>query len=540
MKQVPALLSFTLYLVITALPSDAQNYKFRQYGIEEGICHPFVYTINQDAKGYIWLGTGEGLCRYNGFEFDGDFEADSLPDAFVKKSYRDSKGNLWFGHNDGSITVYDGTKFLVMDTGDRITSTINDIEEDPDGRIVFATQNQGLIIVGEDHGVEIIQEPFNRKLISSISFTPAGQLFVGTFDGMHLYGYDFSSDTITYQSKISAVPNTQITDIVYDGQGGLFWIGSLDEGLHALKFDENNAASSSVEKIGNDEMLKYTSVLSITLDRAGYLWLSTRGEGVYKLAVGLDDMAITEFINFSQHNGLGFKYTTEVFQDLEGNFWISTYGNGLAGLFDEAFTFHDYQDQSGTTISAVLTDEEGFWMAGNGKLVRYMTGLQSTMKEYSSANGLPQDKITALFEDENGYLWIGTGSSGLYRMNVEQGVISRYFYSENSLENIVNAIDGTEGIIWVATNNGVLSINFTNGKMYLSIPGVVPGSPPAVTVSCLSIRKRSMRSRPSKWLYLNSFRSRKMNTGTYGRLRPMTGFSSSWPTPWSIILFTMD
>jgi len=465
MKQVSLLLSFTLYLVVTAFSLQAQNYKFRQYGVEDGICHPFVYTINQDTEGYIWLGTGEGLCRYNGFEFDGDFEADSLPDAFVKKSYRDKEGNMWFGHNDGSITLYDGTKFLVMDTEDRITSTINDIAEDTEGRIVFATQNQGLIIIDEDHGVEIIQEPFKRKLISSISFTPSGQLLVGAFDGMHLYGYDFSADTITYLSKISAVPNTQITDIVHDVRGDLFWIGSQDEGLHALKLDENNAASSPVEKIGNDDILKYTSILSITVDRDGYLWLSTRGEGLYKLAVSVDDMSITEFVNFGEHNGLGSKYTTDVFQDLEGNFWISTYGNGLAGLFDEAFTFHDYQDQTGTTLSAVLADEKGFWMAGTGKLVRYNTGLLSTMTEYGPGNGLPQDKITALFEDDKGYLWIGTGNSGLYRMNVQQGVIARYFISQNSLENIVNAIDGTGGIIWMATNNGVYSINIATGEM---------------------------------------------------------------------------
>ena len=465
MKQVPLLLSFTLYLVVSTFSLHAQNYKFRQYGVEDGICHPFVYTVIQDTKGYIWLGTGEGLCRYNGFEFDGDFEADSLPDAFVKKSHRDSKGNLWFGHNDGSITLYDGTEFLVMDTEDRINSTINGIAEDPEGRIVFATQNQGLIIVDEDFGVEIIQEPFKRKLISSISFTPEGQLLVGAFDGLHLYGYDFSADTITYQSKISALPNTQITSIVYDGQQGRFWIGSQDEGLYTMIFDENNPTASSIEKIGNENILKYTSVLSITVDRDGYLWLSTRGEGVYKLAVSKDDLSITEIVNFGEHNGLGSKYTTDVFQDLEGNFWISTYGNGLAGLFDEAFTFHDYQDQTGTTLSAVLTDEEGFWMGGNGKLVRYNTGLQSTRKEYGPGSGLPMDKITALYEDDNGYLWIGTGNSGLYRMNVEQEVISRYFISQNSLENIVNAIDGAGDIIWMATNNGVFSINFGTGKM---------------------------------------------------------------------------
>ena len=91
MKHASLLLSFTLCLVVSAFSLHAQHYKFRQYGVEDGICHPFVYTAIQDTKGYIWLGTGEGLCRYNGFEFDGNFEADSLPDAFVKKSFRDTQ-----------------------------------------------------------------------------------------------------------------------------------------------------------------------------------------------------------------------------------------------------------------------------------------------------------------------------------------------------------------------------------------------------------------------------------------------------------------
>ena len=215
---------------------------------------------------------------------------------------------------------------------------------------------------------------------------------------MHLYGYDFKGDTVTYQSKIAQVPNTQITDIVYDESGDIYWVGSQDEGLYAMKFDENDATSIQVEKIRNNEMLQHTSIQSITVDRDDYLWLSTRGEGVYKLAVSLEDLSITEFINFSEHNGLGSINTTEVFQDLEGNIWIGTYGNGLAALFDEAFTFHDYKDQTGNSLYSVLTDEDGFWMAGNGKLIKYTSGLQASMEIYGAENGLPQDRIPYTLE----------------------------------------------------------------------------------------------------------------------------------------------
>ena len=82
-------LGFSMLFQVFTLDAGSQNYKFRQYGVQDGLCHPFVYALNQDAKGYIWACTGEGLCRYDGSGFYGDFTADSLPSAFARKSYRD-------------------------------------------------------------------------------------------------------------------------------------------------------------------------------------------------------------------------------------------------------------------------------------------------------------------------------------------------------------------------------------------------------------------------------------------------------------------
>ncbi len=467
MKQFTAFfLSFSLFVLIPVPPPlYAQTYNFRLYGIEDGICHPFVYTVNQDANGYLWLGTGEGLCKYDGFNFSGDFEADSLPAAFVKKSLKDSKGNLWFGHNDGNITLYDGREFHVIDPGAKISSTINGIAEDPEGRIVFATQNQGLIIINEDLETTLIRDPFERKLISSIAFSASGQLLAGAYDGLHVYACDFSSaDTITYIEKISGVPYTQITDIVYDKAGDLYWIGSLDEGLYSLKINPDDPGNSLVGKIGDDKMLQYTSILSILVDNEGYLWLSTQGEGVYKVSVNRMDPGIEELINFSEHNGLGIRFVREVFQDLEGNIWIGTYGNGLAALFNEALTFYEYSDRMGNTIQSVIADDEGYWMAGTGKLVRVKTGFGGSTQVFTASNGVPADKITALFRRE-GTLWIGTGTTGLYRMNISQGRVSPWYSSQNSLENTINAIDGRDGVLWVATNNGVLSVDESTGAI---------------------------------------------------------------------------
>jgi len=182
-----------------------QKYEFRQFGIEEGICYSFIYTVNQDKNGYLWLGTGEGLCKFDGFNFTSDFTTDSLPPAFVKKTFRDQQGNLWFGHNDGSITKYDGARFTIINTLGKITSTINDIVQDSTGNILFATQNQGIIIVKKDLKVKFIVEPFRRKLLSSLCFTTQGKLLIGTNDGLHLYEFDAVNDTAWPVTKISQV-----------------------------------------------------------------------------------------------------------------------------------------------------------------------------------------------------------------------------------------------------------------------------------------------------------------------------------------------
>ncbi len=70
----------------------------------------FVYTVNQDSRGFIWAGTGEGIFRFDGFTFTGGLVTDSLSNGVASVSYRDEKGTLWFGYQGGNIK-YDGKTF---------------------------------------------------------------------------------------------------------------------------------------------------------------------------------------------------------------------------------------------------------------------------------------------------------------------------------------------------------------------------------------------------------------------------------------------
>ena len=460
-----ALIFFIASLFSFTSRSDAQAYKFRQYGIEEGICHPVVYTVNQDQNGYIWLGTGEGLCRFDGFSFTGDFTTDSLPAAFVKKIFKDSNGNLWFGHDDGSITCYDGRSFRIIAVEPGISSTINDVIQDNQGNILFLTQNKGIVVVSKDMTARVIESPFRGMLLSSFTCVNQDLMLIGGYDGLHLYDYDIQNDTVVPRLKLEEIPYCRVTAISKSARESTFWVGTEDEGLYRLTFTDPARGLYEIKKIQAGKTLEYTTVLGIYEDEEGILWISTQKEGVYKLTPDKNGTGIASLLNFNESNGLGSKYVKEVFEDLEGNMWISTYGNGLVALFNEAFTFYHYEDVLGPNIYSVMSSSGDYWLGATGKLMRISGAINGGTQLFTTRNGLPDDRITALFADSKGIVWIGFETSGLYRMNPGTGNISRYHFSQNSLENTVNKIVELNEVLWVATQNGVLSIDLNTGAV---------------------------------------------------------------------------
>jgi len=454
---------------------DAQTYKFRHYGIEEGICHTFVYAVNQDRAGYLWLGTGEGLCRFDGFSFTGKFTSDSLPEAFVKKIFRDEDGNLWFGYNDGSITFYDGKSFRIINIEPVINSTINDITRDEQGNILFLTQNKGIVIVSKDLKARNLDSPFRGMLLSSFACINKDLMLIGGYDGLHLYDYAIQKDTLIHRLRFEGIPDCRVTVLTKSARENTYWVGTEDEGFFMLSLTDPAKGVYEIKKIQAGKTLQYTTILGIYENKEGILWLSTQREGVYKLTLEEKSEKITSLVNFNESNGLGSQYIRDVFEDIEGNIWISTYGNGLVALFNEAFTFYHYDDVLGRDINSVLSSSGDHWLGATGKLMKVSSGIDSKPQLFTTRDGLPDDRITALFKDSKGNLWIGSEKSGLYRMNPGAGYISRYHYSQNSLENTVNKIIELNEVLYVATQNGIVIIDLnTNAISHITTTDGLP------------------------------------------------------------------
>ena len=145
-KRLPLL--FLLFLF--PLTGLTQTYQFTTYGLDEGLSNLFTYTINQDQKGFLWIGLGDGLCRFDGNTFEIQFRGDSIPASIAHTSLLDSKGRLWFGHENGLISVYEDGVFKRLEPSADHRSKITAIREDASGNILVLAQQSGLMVIDGD------------------------------------------------------------------------------------------------------------------------------------------------------------------------------------------------------------------------------------------------------------------------------------------------------------------------------------------------------------------------------------------------------
>ena len=471
-----AIVLFVLFLLnaLLFLSVQAQVYKFQKFGVEK-ICHPFVYSVNQDKHGFIWACTGIGLCRYDGFNFVTNTR-DSVPDTQSTVSFRDKSDNLWFGFNDGSVVSYDGNKFKLIRPNNNTNGTINDINEDSYGNILIANQSAGLIRINEKREKTIISEPFRGKLIYAINVNHENELLVGTDNGLEVYSYNTDPKKISFISIVPGFPSSKVNTIAKDGSTGAFWVGTDDAGLYRVISKGN--AKYKVENYGSSLHLENENISSIMTDKSGNLWLSTFQKGLFKVSLTAGHK-IKDLINYNSTNGLGFDVIKNAFQDREGNVWVATYGKGLALLLNESFVYYNYtREIQGNNIKAVCYDSDGFWLGGSNCLMKVKTGINKSIEHFTGSNGIPQDDITALFMSADKSLWIGTARNGVYRIAQNSRKANNYFRSDNSLGNSVNTISGYKDEIFIGTKNGIYQLNLNNKhQLHFSTNEGVPPLP---------------------------------------------------------------
>jgi two-component system sensor histidine kinase ChiS len=433
------LVVFTIGLVSKAESSDDRN-KFRRLSVVDGLSQNSAFEILQDRDGFIWIGTQDGLNRYDGYEFkvfkhDPDDE-NSLSENMITSLHQDSRGMLWIGTQKGGLNRLDP-------------------------------------VAGSfEHFLHDEEEPrsFPGDMVMSISEVAGGQMWFGTHSGLSRFREETNDfDHYTHDpERRGSIGANFVTSILHDSRGAM-WVGTWEGGLNRYTPSEGEFEVFNYDPL-NQAGIPDSRITALYEDRAGEVWVGTLG-GLSRYDV--ETGTFETFRHDPQNpNSLGSNQISSILEDGSGGMWV--------GMRDEGLDYWDSSKQhithykndpdnpeslSENRVISLLEDRSGVIWAGTNlgginQVDRHRIRFQHLAHDPENENSLSGNTIWAIHEGRSGAVWIGTNSRGLVRYDPSTETVTRIpeqsHGSSGKAGGHVRAIhEDSDGRVWLATQKGL-------------------------------------------------------------------------------------
>ncbi|CAN5392218.1 hypothetical protein BH09BAC5_BH09BAC5_24720 [soil metagenome] len=333
MKGLAGTLLFVCLFLISVKSFAQQHINpggFRHITVQEGLPSSEVYTLFQDKKGYIWMSTDAGVCRYNGYSFESFTTRNGLSDNTVFRMKEDNAGKIWAQGFSGALSYFDGKRFNGIPANEKLVALYNNGQK---SSFCFETDEKGGITIGGFFTGGLFRTGPEDNFNSLIPVRPDG--------------IDTNKQMIWINNQHS---KTAYAAINYDGNGGSFFQNGV---LSDISFYSKKGIASFYQcyrtKKGNivfsfnEELYEInidgtvssrklpSSIVSVCDDASGNIWVSLFFGGSYKFS---DDN-----INTVPEIYFPGKTISCVFEDNEHGYWFSTVGDGVFYLPDIRFGY---------------------------------------------------------------------------------------------------------------------------------------------------------------------------------------------------------
>ena len=418
-----------------------------------------VYSIMQDSKGTLWVGTVNGLDKLD--EKTGKFQhfrnipgdPNSLSDNWVWPIFEDSKGNVWIGTVKGGLNKFDQetNTFINYKNDASNPKSISDnyifsIYEDRSGLIWVGTNTGGVNYFDPSSQVfeHYYNVPENKNSLSdntvySMCVDRKGNYWIGTRNG-GLDKFDYNQKKFTNYSHNPANPNSLINNSVqtiYIDKSGTLWLGTFSSGMNSFN-PESGIFKSYVNNPSNPNSITDNRIYAICDDREGMIWIGTYAGGLNKL--NRTNGSITSYKHSdNDSSSISSNNVWSIIEDNSGQLWLGTFGGGV-NMFDKSTQkFKHFRNNPADpesigddNIIRVFKDSKGnIWIGTTKGLCRYYAD-SNKFKMYSEKDGLSNNFIYGILEDNKGNLWLST-NNGLSKFNPESETFNNY-YAEDGLQ----------------------------------------------------------------------------------------------------------
>ncbi len=468
---------FSCLKISTSYANIRESFNFKNITIEDGLSQSTVETIYQDSKGYIWIGTNDGLDRYNGYEFKhykhDKYDKNSIANNYIVDIIEDKNGYIWVSTIGGLSRINpdkDEIKnyYSKEDSGNLSNSNLWQLLCTKDNRLIASTID-GLNVYdkNKDKFTRILYKEgeLPSQYIYSLEENINGHIWVGTDNGL----VELDKDLNIVKSYQDAIGDSDVYN-VYDDSKGNIWVCTLDNGLFKINLDDK-----SVENYKNNNSkisIPSNNVRDIISDSEGKLWIAT-DKGLCTF-----DYEREEFITYNkklyQSNSLIDDEIFCLLKDSSGLIWIGTY-SGISRFNPNSnfthFKLDPYEDNSisGNVIHGIYEDDDKtLWIGTNESGVNVING--ESIKHLNKENG---NLVSDLIEDITGfknYIFIGTneGLSVLVKNDktAKNYTITNYTTKDGLPSNKIRSLFiDSKGYLWIGTNKGLAILDTNNNKI---------------------------------------------------------------------------
>jgi signal transduction histidine kinase/ligand-binding sensor domain-containing protein len=461
--------------------------RFDHLSINDGLSHNTINAILQDRLGFIWIGTSDGLNRYDGQTFTiyrhDRADPTSLADNNVLSLFEDSRGTLWIGTAAG-LDRFDPATHTFIPTRAAGLSFVQSLAEDQEQRLWIGAHTQGLWVMDLASGDlrQFRHDPQDSDSLGDDSIydllvTRSGEIWIATGDGLDQFIP--AQSRFEHYRAIRTDPNTPTSNrlrTLLEDSAGFLWIGTDGGGLNRLN-TETGAFTFFLHSPQDAQSLGDNRIWDMLEDRSGHFWLAT-SSGLERFDP--QERTFTHYRhNISDPHSLSGSRVLSLLEDRSGAIWIGTQGAGLSLYRPAAHRFRTYQvtpiqspDSAGSglhsnIIQAILEDRQGaLWIAGLESVLSRLEPASNHWTHYRSdpldPRSLTSSSITSLAEDSQGRLWIGTAGGGLDSFTPPNGQFDHYRYAFNdpyslSSNNIASLLASRSGDLWIATDDAGLN-----------------------------------------------------------------------------------
>jgi ligand-binding sensor domain-containing protein/signal transduction histidine kinase len=404
------------------------QYSSRLWQMEDGLPHNIVQAVIQTRDGFLWVGTREGLARFDGVQFHPVKLAPDVGHPSISCLLESREGDLWVGtEKAGLFRLHAGIPAPCPAPDQQMNFSVYELHQGGDGAVWIAS-SAGVLQWKE--GKLLRLEEF-RNLVRSLCVDPSGAVWMAGGGVLRRLG---SQTPTNYVPREGSLPEE--VRRAYCDRHGVFWITST---YGVVRF-KDGVATHYPKASGPSGF-----VCVMLLDRTGELWLGTYA--------GLSRLVDSRYSDEPGSEDSSY-HIFSLFADREGDLWVGS-EEGLARLTPKQF--RTYTKKEGLRLNSVVTTcasrDGSIWVGTWGGGMNHLVNDQFTV--LGKAEGLSSDFVMALHEGHDGSLWIGT-DYGSALNQLKEGRIIQYGRPQGYRGDVVSALFEDESTnLWIGTRDGL-------------------------------------------------------------------------------------